>query len=201
VEYGIRLKDGIKIATNSVAVVAYNKQQQMIKQGGYYSVVDIEEATGLLRFEIQLYAGRISYLSKSDKSLRSLWGFMRCCEALSFQHFEQYIPKIFLKGDYYPFDLAKKIVIDSHFYDSTKEKMLTLLESVNIHRNLMTALNEVCRKYRPTDPYQFTRNLLKRFDSIYLNPVTIPRRQGEMFIPGAYNQVMGIETLFVSMVS
>jgi hypothetical protein len=204
VEFGIQLKDGIRIASNSLAVVAYNKQAQMIKQNGYYSPVAIEEAAGLLRFEIQLYARRLRYLCRLDNSLNNLRNFIHCSEALSVQHFEEYIPKVFLRGDYYPIEVSRKIVADSDFYVSTKQKMLTLLNRVSTQRNLMTALDDVCRQYNPTDPYQFTRNLIKCFDAIYLNPVTIPRRweaAAEMFLPGAYNQVMGVETLFFNLES
>ncbi len=201
VEYAMRLKDGVKVATDALAIVAYNKKAQMIKQDGYYNIIDIEEAEGLLRFEIQLYEGRIRHLCRMDNSLYNLRNFLLCCEVLSLQHFEQYIPRVFLKGNYFTLEDAKNIVEQSDYYQPTKKKMLMLLDSVSTHRNLMTALNEVCRRCRPTNPYNFTRDLIQSFDDIYLNPITIPRRwdtEGGMFLSGAYNQVMGIDTLLFS---
>jgi len=203
VEYAIRLKDGIKISNNSLSIVAYNKKAQMVKQGDYYSIVDIEEATGLLRFEIQLFTGRLNYICRGDKSIKRLCKFLHICQTESRKHFEAYIPKVFLMGDYYYFDDAKNIILRSDYYEPTKEKMLTLLVSVSTHRNLMVALDDVLQKYKPSNPYNFVRSLIKCFDELYLNPVTIPRRwnlAGEIFMPGAFKKVMGIDTVFVSTV-
>ena len=91
---------------------------------------------------------------------------------------QKYFFKIIRKGDYFSYDIARKIVKSYQFKKKKETRILNTLELVKDHGGIAKAkahLNNL-------ELDNFKRSL-KDLDNIMVNPVTIPRRWNIPHIP------------------
>lgn len=90
----------------------------------------------------------------------------------------QNIYKVLRKGDYFTLDIARDIVESYHFRSSKEERIIDTLEMINESHGIAKAKSKI----REAEIAKFNK-ALKELDSIFVNPVTIPRRWNIKHIP------------------
>lgn len=88
------------------------------------------------------------------------------------------IYKILRQGDYFTLDIARNIVESYCFRSGKEERMIEVLESVNESHGIAKAKS----KLQKDEIVRFNK-ALKELDTIWVNPVTIPRRWNIKHIP------------------
>ena len=109
---------------------------------------------------------------------------------------ENYFFKIVRKGDYFTYDLARKIIESYHFKRNKEERILYALELVKEHGGIAKAK----AKLNHIELNDFKKSL-RDLDEILVNPVTIPRRWKIPYIPNLlyayrdslYNEIFILE--------
>ena len=163
-------ENGIKMSFKNCSISIYNKYAQMIEQN--YSFPDIEDARGVIRFEIQALYGKVYYIRKKH-GIKELVDFLNNTDELAMDQFNYYFPKLFCKGDYYSYEEAVIKVSNSSFSKKIKKRMYNLL-SLTIHNSLDDALTVMKEKLSSAQ----INWVLNKFNILDLNPSTIPRRLG-----------------------
>lgn len=95
---------------------------------------------------------------------------------------KKYVYKILRKGDYFTLDGARSFVKSFNFRREKEARLLYALEMVNAYHGIANAKLNL----HDSDLDDFNRSL-RDLDSIFLNPVTIPRRWGIKYIPNLLN--------------
>ncbi|WP_055667909.1 hypothetical protein [Desnuesiella massiliensis] len=163
-------KDSIYLWNKSVRINVYLKYNEMTKKN--IKNRDINKAKGIIRFEIQCKQSKLYSLKKtfSIKNMRPS-NFFR--EDIYCYIFQFYFKKIFGKGDFYKYNDAKKIICSSKkIKENSKVLMLKFLKIVSIKRNINKAIDEIKGLGYKINEIE---KVIKSFDSIGLNLVTVPR--------------------------
>ncbi|MCL2199095.1 MAG: hypothetical protein FWB80_09245 [Defluviitaleaceae bacterium] len=169
----LRPEDAIYARNGSVTINIYNKHAQMLKCYPYEGNC-LDEYRGILRFEIQCNRPKVRGMRYSN-GLPDMNAFHWMTEYFSEKTLLFYVKKIFCKGDFWTLQQARQIVQCNNFRDSTKYAMIYLLDESNKKRSLSKALdNMLAEGFHP----DYLSRLLKKFDDINVNPVTIPTNWG-----------------------
>lgn len=153
----------------NVTINFYDKKAQM-ENDSYFSIrgVDIEDANGIIRFEVQCNIRKV--YSLKNKFRISSHTLLQMCQDFIAQHIIlYYYSKTIGDGDYYSFKKAKIIIEKNEKYKKkTKVKMIRLLNSVIKNGSVYSA-----RKKWKDGEYEF-KKLIHKLEKIGVNPVTIP---------------------------
>lgn len=164
-------KNGFKVAQDTIAIAAYNKNAQMIDQAKYFK--NLECPTNILRFEIQTEYLKI-YNLKKECNIVGIKDFLKKSDVLARKLFYHYVKYLLLEGDYYKLEVARELIMKSEFKPTIKERMVGLLERTSSLRNLDKAIKEMKNENQLNDNQ--IKRCIENFNKIGLNPVTIPRR-------------------------
>ena len=165
-----KYKNFVGFKGKSFEIAAYNKQEQLLDHKKYFPEECIDEADGIVRFEIKVKREKIRrmlkssdniYVSELEKMFNNI-GYTSQCE------FSRYIKILFGKGDYYTMEKAVEI-IRRNVKEKYHKDMINFLSLVSEKRSLWKAKAEL------TDTNRLDK-ILKQFKNVKLNPVTVPIR-------------------------
>ena len=203
-------KNSFYLKSKSVTINYYDKHSQ--QQEGHPNFENRELSRNVIRFEVQCKYSKIyQIIHKMRKDLgpevcreefRSLFHHSKLPSALiltnelSEKVTENYFFKIVRKGDYFTYDLARKIIESYHFKRNKEERILYALELVKEHGGIAKAK----AKLNHIELNDFKKSL-RDLDEILVNPVTIPRRWKIPYIPNLlyayrdslYNEIFILE--------
>ena len=135
---------------------------------------DLTSAEQLLRLEVQCSRQKLSSCKKM-LGVDNLSPEAFITDSFNLSILNYYLNKVFRIGDYYTFAHAQEMIINSNFQNTSKELMLLMLELTSKRNGLKLAKKEMlsmgCTMYDIS-------STLKRFDSLGINPVTIPVKYG-----------------------
>lgn len=187
-------KNNLRLHCKSMTINAYCKYEQLLDR--FFDCPNIENALDLLRFEVQCRYPKVYTMSKimkeamrlelSDDDLMHdlLYGnLLNPTKNLLSDEFaadiiQKYFYKVVRRGDYFTLDRARWMVQAHNFRQEKEERMIFTLEHINKCRGISKARE----KLLGVDAGDFRRSL-KDLDSIFVNPVTIPRECGIEHIP------------------
>lgn len=163
-------KDSIYIKNNSVTINIYLKYNEIINKKKDFK--DKDKALGLMRFEIQCKQSKV-YNIRKKYNMETLNPINFFDEEVYRYIFTSYFKKIFGTGYLYKYKTAVNKINNSKITKKRKDILLKFLEICNEKRNINKAIDEFIK-------LKYTKNkiqmILKLFNSINVNPITIPRR-------------------------
>ena len=167
---------GLRIESNSKAVILYDKGKQLENAG--IKDLDSKDGVGILRAELALF--REFIVSKQNK-FEMTDDDQRTSPVIFLFHLEQegasYIlnsfQKVFRSGEYRKLDDALDLLDSCGHRENTKSGMRDFLYACAKRRSVEVAANEMkdCGMNQ-----REIRGLLMLFDDLGVNPLTIPRR-------------------------
>ena len=175
-------KDGINLKRTNIAEISiYNKQRQMETSKKKYP--DGNDASGIIRFEIQCFKDKVKNLQNKYDTYE-IADFLNMSDEIAHKLFNEYLSKMYGIGDFYKVDEAKAIINNSTYPASAKAIMIDLVDNTAKYKNLNKALIEFKQKHGITK----ANRIMKKFNSLELSPLTIPRRWDKVMIlnPLAY---------------
>jgi hypothetical protein len=155
---------------DNVTVNFYDKYDQLNKK--HPSYINIDEADGLLRLEVQCYKEQIQSLVSKDFSLLGNTKAFFDPEVCQKVILDFYIA-IIGKGKYLSLADAKELIDQSKL--KSKNELKEVLELVNEKRSISNARISFNKMYNQPDNKKFNR-YLERLRQAEINPVTIPAR-------------------------
>lgn len=164
-------------STDFVTINFYDKFDELTKKHPDYA--QIEEAKGLLRFEVQCYQNYLRKMIFEDRIANKLMDFFtpKCCETVLLDYYHRLIGV----GHYVMLKDGKEMIMKSKC--KQKQKMIEILELVNSKRSIPKARKKYRVENNLKDNRKFDR-YLNKIRSIGLNPVTFPYRvKGVDYIP------------------
>jgi hypothetical protein len=193
-------KDSFYLESGSVVINCYDKYAQLIRV--FPSCPNIENAKGIIRFEVQCRYGKLYSMTKNgicqskiskisdEKSLIELYGDILygrhvaipmdvllsddvCVEVI-----DKYFDKIILQGDYYTLSDAKTKIQSVDCHQKKKDRLIGALTLINRCRGISRAKESLSGEKLET----FKRSL-KDLNKMRINPVTIPKEWGIRHIP------------------
>ncbi len=157
----------VRFTCKSYTINIYDKFKERTDKGTPKEIAN--ESKNILRIEIQCKSSKIAYISKKY----GLYGqtIQNLTQLISEQStmFLRALKAIEGGGYYYKLDTAIKRVKESTKKETIKNELITLLQSINNFRSVVTA----GAKYN--NKLQFNR-LLLHLRELDINPVTIPKR-------------------------
>lgn len=167
---------GLKIASNSKAVILYDKGKQL--EHACIHDLDSKDGTGILRAELALYRDFI--VAKQDKfdisdndQRTSPVVFLYHLEREGASYLLKSFQRVFRIGEYRKLDDAMELLDSCGHRENIKDAMRYFMFSCAKHRSVESAVNEL--RESGVDQREI-RALLKIFDGLALNPLAIPRR-------------------------
>lgn len=142
--------------------------------------------SALIRFEVALKRPAIlrqlkQFFHDAIPSNSDLLGHFGLQSKLILQ---KYISDFFPNGYYLTYQEAKKMILSSQHKCKIRMRMLSLLENVRFCDHLNNAIAQLKSEFKLTD-YQI-RVVLKAFNELDLNPVTLPNKSFYIGINGIY---------------
>ena len=185
----IKPKDAIYCCNSSrtVTINIYNKALQLAKDKYIDENYDLSQANGLMRIEVQISRQKLVGYQKLLR-VNSLHPEAYIKDCFSFYVLKYYMKELFRTGDYYTFAVAKEKISNSNFHYPSKEMMVQMLELTSTRNGLKNAIKEMLAMGYTQKSVFAT---LERFDSLHINPVTIPiikaREHNINFLPSPIN--------------
>lgn len=184
-------KNSFYLQSNSVTINYYNKYSQ--QQEGHPNYPNKALSRNVIRFEVQYKYPKLYQIAREEK--KKLYNRRQnptyasiprspipselvITDEISENVTQKYFFKILRKGDYFSYDIARKIVKSYQFKKKKETRILDTLELVKEHGGIAKAIAHL----NDRELYNFKRSL-KDLDDILVNPVTIPRRWNILFIP------------------
>lgn len=156
----IDYKTKVDHRNNSIKSTVYLKNEERKAKG-----VEPESFEKyIVRFEVQVKENHTYYQEQVGRHSRKLWEYMK--DNLYREYFEEHIFSIFLKGNYYKLDEARKIIYASSLSLSYKVKLIDFLKKVSSH-DVTTPLKSMTNK-------TLTRRL-EMLQDLGINPINIPK--------------------------
>lgn len=160
-------KHALFLSASSFDICIYDKAAQMEDNIAFFKEIP-PEATGLLRFEIQLRREKLKRaLQKSPNT--SLLTVLAYTPELCRMEFGRYTKSLFCTGNYYTLQDAKALIVQ-HETPYSACKKIQFLENVSANRSLEQTIKE----YERDD--KSCRYLLEGLAKLGINPVTIPEK-------------------------
>lgn len=160
-------KHYIRLACGQQELVIYDKTYQLAENN---LVIDYEDLpAGVLRVEVHYGRDKLRSIEnkyKADDPLDLLWVLMQESEERILQLVEKCYPDL----PYLSYEDGQQTIQNSSLHAGTKEQMLTLLDQMQRKQTIDKAVQYMEKKGHKT------KSLLKRFQSLGLNP--IPLRKG-----------------------
>lgn len=184
-------KNSFYLQSSSVTINYYNKYSQ--QQEGHPNYPNKASSRNVIRFEVQYKYPKLYPIAREEKQKlyksiqnstytsihrSSIPTDLIITDEISERVTQKYFFKIIRKGDYFSYDIARKIVKSYQFKKKKETRILNTLELVKDHGGIAKAkahLNNL-------ELDNFKRSL-KDLDDIMVNPVTIPRRWNIPHIP------------------
>lgn len=184
-------KNSFYLQSNSVTINYYNKYSQ--QQESHPNYPNKALSRNVIRFEVQYKYPKLYQIAREEK--KKLYNRRQnptyasiprspipselvITDEISENVTQKYFFKILRKGDYFSYDIARKIVKSYQFKKKKETRILDTLELVKEHGGIAKAIAHL----NDRELYNFKRSL-KDLDDILVNPVTIPRRWNILFIP------------------
>lgn len=146
----------------------YNKYDEILNNNPYYGEEELEQAKNILRIEVQCKRQKLDSIKKNynlpDKNII----YFLQNESISNEILKYYVKKILGTAPYYKKSTAERLVKKSNYRKQTKELMLQLIDDVS---KQYSAIDKV------KSNYQDITQLLKKFEDIGVNPVTINKNE------------------------
>jgi hypothetical protein len=159
--------NSVNIACKSFKFNIYDKHSQMEMQKFIYP--DIKDSVGVVRFEIQTLYPKL-YSIKTKENISDLYDFLIRSPEDGRKLFERYFKLMFCNGRYVKYDKAVSSIEGSGYLPNAKQNMLNLLLYTSRHSSLYKGINEL---YRNGYEEHQVRGIIKKFDKLDVNPVTI----------------------------
>jgi len=144
-----------------------------------------------LRFEVQCLYGRTNWI-KSKNSLpdKEILGFIGITDEV-----KNILTKAYREtcgiGDYYTYDEAKKMVLNSNRQARTKKSLLKALELINGNNGVKSVYKAQAKYEQETDEtYMEYSKVIKTLNDLGINPVTIPRSWNIKHLKSLYPEVL-----------
>lgn len=159
-----QLDGSLYLSNDSITINFYDKENERLWNG-----FNKDGAKNLLRLEIQCKASKTNTIkTKYQFDSKHLGNYLRA--DISKNQLQYYYDKVIGQGDYYTLLEAIKRVKESKYTSATKEKLITVLKDISIHRSIWKA-----REKSQYNSSCFNR-YLKQIRALGVNPVTIPGR-------------------------
>mgnify|MGYP004465100749 CR=1 FL=1 len=142
----------------------YNKQYQLKDNEKKYPKKEIEEAEGIIRFELRLKYPMI-YTRAKRINLSTVNDILLHADLIAEDNFPRYLNKCYGTGAFVKKTEAQKIIESSQYKAPTKEIMCAMLNCCMQKRNLHIVSEIFSKKTYET--------LLKRFNTLGISPITI----------------------------
>lgn len=177
----------IQTQKHSVVVNFYNKEFQM--QNGFESYERLEDASNIIRLEIQCQNGKTNSLKQKFKwKYRDFMNFAN--DDIAREIIYYYYEKTVGFEDYFTLDEAKRRVKScGNYRKKTIEKMIEILELVNQKRSIYQALLSYSDNLENKDDVAEFNSIIKKIRESCINPVTIPVNWGYDHIPNLVNEM------------
>lgn len=181
--------DSFYLKNNSVNVNCYNKYADLQQRSedrkskglGGISQVTLDEARGIIRFEVQFKYYKMYHVSKLAKQAGNneynLYESLLIPE-VCIDIVEDYFIKIIGKGDWYTLQAATKKIKEQHFHKQKENRLIEALQYVNQCRSLAKA--KASLEGKELEAFKRTLNDLS---ALHISPVTIPKDRGVTKIP------------------
>lgn len=161
-----QLDGSFYLFNDSISINFYDKKNERLK-----SNFNKDNAEDLLRLEVQCKKTKTNSI-KTKNGFDSSHLSHYLSQEISNQQIEYYYKKTIGEGDYYKLSEAIKMVQESKYTSSTKNKLIEVLKHVNKSRSIWKARDESQNNINCFNRY------LKKIRSLGINPVTIPNRWG-----------------------
>lgn len=149
---------------NSVTINFYDKESERLSKN-----FNLDGAKDLLRIEVQCKKPKTNTLKlKHEFDSRHLEHYLS--QEVSYEQLEYYYNKTIGNGDYYKLSEAIRIIQDSNYTSSTKNKLIEVIKAINKHKSISRAREESQYSSSCFNKY------LKQIRELGVNPVTIPSR-------------------------
>jgi hypothetical protein len=175
-KYGFKRKNDhykttVYFNSKSVKVVVYDKETERNSKG-----LNVEEyEKDVLRFEVCLQNRHLNYMKRVyglDKRLENY---------LNNTFWKKYISKnispIFFAGDYYPINLATKIINQSNLKESDKIKLREFL--CDVSRYGLDGITKLEKKVKGITKPKYSKYLIGKYittlEGLNINPIPIPK--------------------------
>lgn len=152
------------LMSESVNINFYDKEKERLSQN-----FNLDGAKELLRIEVQCKRSKTNTI-KSKYEFDSKYLKYYLSEEISYQQIKYYYNRTIGAGDYYNLSEAIRIVQESNYTYSTKNKLIEVLRAVNRHKSIWNAREKSIYNINCFNRY------LKQIRALGVNPVTIPVR-------------------------
>ena len=162
-----------------IAISIYNKYAEMKKarkKKQYFPKSEIEKAKNIVRIEIRCMKKKV-YAIMQKYDIRTIAEFMRHADEIGSKLYEQYLPKMFGKGEICTLKRAKEKIDMSGFGHKKIEFMKEFVEDANKARSAW----EMYRWYKQHYGVSKIKRILGLFEDIDTNYVTVTTRDDKLF--------------------
>lgn len=174
-------KDSFLLQCKSYEFQVYLKYNQMknISNSQY-----IDSAKGLLRFELRAKKAKIKRFTEKYTGRYTTTDnleFLNTAPLIAETEIPYFISKMVGTGDFYAYQITKKMILDEHFRPKTENLMLDILDYYSNHpkyQNLLEDLELSRDKWN---------RLLKKFNKINASPIPVPRTYNKREYPRIYS--------------
>ena len=169
--------------SRTVTINIYIKESQLQIDRYVGENYDFAPTKGLLRMEVQCSRQKLVGCQNMLR-VNNLNPEPFIKDSFNFYILRYYLAWLFRTGDYYTFALARQAISNSQYHKASKDLMLLMLELTSTRGSLKGAIREMTAMgYSDYD----IRATLRRFDSLNVNPVTIPVKYGIDYLPSPVN--------------